>query len=65
MSFHPVLACGPSFSMLLLVLAPIGNFIVTFVAGAICSAMGNKKVGGWMMGLSAVLGSIYAAFVFG
>ena len=59
MIVQPMLACGPDFSGLLLVFAPVVSSVVTFVAGGICSVMGNKRLGGWVMGTSAVFVGVF------
>jgi hypothetical protein len=63
MTVQPLLACGPDFSALFLVVAPVVNGIVTFIAGCVCSAMGNTRLGCWIMGASAVFVSVFVVFV--
>ena len=59
MTVQPLLACGPDFSGFALFLAPVANGVVMFVAGGICSAMGNKRLGGWVMGTSATFVGVF------
>ena len=54
----PIFACGFGWWDVLLTLGPIGSCVAAFVGGAVCSHLGNKTLGGWTMGISAIAGFV-------
>jgi hypothetical protein len=55
-SMTPILACGFDLVDALVMLSPVFSSGAAFAGGAVCSFMGNKKVGGWTMSISALVG---------
>ena len=49
-----IFAGGPSLWDMLLVFGPTGSCVAAFAGGAVCSHLGNKRLGGWTMGISAI-----------
>ena len=60
MNFQPLLACGPSGSLLVMVFAALGAGALSFVSGILCLFMGSKGLGAFLIGAPlAIFGVLY------
>jgi len=60
LSFHPVLACGPSAEVIYAALGILGAGALSFVSGIVCLCLGSKSLGVFLVGAPITLfGLIY------
>ena len=60
MNFQPLLACGPSGSLVIMILAALGAGTLSLVSGIVCLCLGSKGLGAFLLGGPlAVFGTLY------
>ena len=62
MNFQPLLACGPSGSLVIMILAvtALGAGTLSLVSGIVCLCLGSKGLGAFLLGAPlAVFGTLY------
>ena len=60
MNFQPLLACGPSGSLVIIILAALGGGALSFLSGIVCLCLGSKGLGAFLLGAPlAVFGTLY------
>jgi hypothetical protein len=60
MNFQPLLACGPSGSLVIMILATLGTGALSLVSGIVCLCLGSKGLGAFLLGAPlAVFGTLY------
>jgi hypothetical protein len=60
MNFQPLLACGPSGSLVVMLLGALGGGALSFISGIVCLCFGSRSLGVFLVAAPiTIFGALY------